>query len=186
MPAEYRAVWTVPGGGTGYSVFHFQNATSSIAQDQADGIHDFFDAVKSQLPDDVQVNFEAEVLSLAENGTLLDVFPVTPPAEVDGSSSGVYQRPAGVRIDWLTGQIVSGRRLNGRTYIVPVVSTAFDTEGLLVAANRAIFQGAADTLISDSNSWGNLAVWSRTHTVTHDVITASIPAASAILRGRRD
>lgn len=188
MPGEYRAIWSVPGGGIGYSVFHSASfSLASNADDFADAIHDFFDTIDGLLPDDVQVNFDSEVLELNNDGTLNAVFPVTPGTVVNGGATGTFSRAAGARVDWATGQIVAGRRLTGRTYIVPLTAGSFDTEGVLTSAAIATMQGAANTLISTMASTGTpLQVWSRTHAASHDVTSASVPQKGAILRGRRD
>lgn len=186
MPGEYRAIWNVPGGGTGYTVLHFQNTSSAIAQQQADGTRVFFNALAASFPDDIQIEFDSEVLELSLAGVLTAVHPVTPPAQVDGTNTGVYQRAGGARVDWTTGQIVAGRRLTGRTYLVPMASSLFDTEGQITPASITIIQNAANAFISASNSWGNLAIWSRVHQVVHDVIGASVVPRGTILRSRRD
>ena len=188
MPSQYRAIWTVPGGGTGYSVLHFANVvTQAAAQAAAARIRSFFLAMAPNLPDDVQINFDSEVLILDVAGALTGVFAVTPPPVVNGSSSGAYSRATGARVDWSTGSIIAGRRLTGRTYIVPVVGASFDTEGVLNTTAKASIQAGADALLANLLTDGNqLLVWSRVHAVTQVVQSASVPPAGAILRGRRD
>lgn len=188
MPAQYRAIWSVLGGGTGYSVFHASNPTDAVdAQEFADGVRAFFNAILDRLPNDVSITFDSEVVQLADDGTLVAVFPVTAPAIVVGSGTGNYSRAAGGRIDWATGAIAGGRRITGRTYIVPIVAAEFDASGLLTSACIADLQAAADALISGLLANGVvLSVWSRKNASTHPVVTASIPAKGAILRSRRD
>jgi hypothetical protein len=105
---------------------------------------------------------------------------------VNGSSTGAYSRPAGGRIDWATDTIVAGRRLTGRTYLVPFALSAFDTEGVITAANVSSLTTAALALITATGLNRPLRVWSRTHATSAVVSDASCPAAGAILRGRRD
>lgn len=187
MPAQYRALWSVPGGGTGFSVLHFTLAgNGGVAQTIADQTRVFFEAVKGGFPDDVTINYDSEVLDLLEDGTLSAVWPVTPPAATTGTSAAVYSRAAGARIDWGTDTIVNGRRLSGRTYLVPMGSTFFDTVGLITTANRAALVTAGTNFITQTGLNRPLRVWSRTHGVSAVVTDASAPAAGAILRGRRD
>lgn len=187
MPAQYRAIWTVPGGGTGYSVFHFTDAgNGTAAQTIATNTRDFFVDVQSLLPDDVQINFDSEVLDLTDGGTLIAAWAVTPGAEVDGQSTAVFSRATGARVDWGTDVIVAGRRLAGRTYLVPISSGAFDTEGVLTSAVRTSLLTAANAFITDTGLNRPLRVWSRTHSTSSVVTDASVPAGGAILRGRRD
>ena len=187
MPGEYRAIWSTPGGGTGYSVFHTTAMVStSNAQTAANAIRAFFNTNAGLFPDEVQINFDSEFLELDVAGALLAVYPVTPPAQVVGTQSLSYNRAAGVRIDWGTGTIVAGRRLTGRTYLVPASIGAFDSNGLVTSASVTAITAAANTLITALNTVGNLGVWSRTHGVVHDVTTVSVPTKGAILTGRRD
>ena len=188
MPSQYRAVWSVPGGGTGYSVFHADNASDQTDADElADAIHDFFDSIDPLIPDDVTISFDSEVLVLADDGTLTNVWAVTPPSSVAGSGTAVYARAQGARVDWSTGTIVAGHRLSGRTYLVPIIGTAFDTAGLLLSSTVTTLQAAADGLIAQLTTAGVvLKVWSRTHATTGVVVSASIPDKGAVLRSRRD
>lgn len=188
MPAEYRAIWSALGGGTGYSVFHADEASDATdAQEFADAIHDFFADVANVLPTDVTINFDSEVVNLSDAGVLEAVFPVSAPAQVTGSGSTAYSRAAGGRIDWSTGVIAGGRRLTGRTYLVPLISSAFDTDGLLTSTVQTGLQTAGDDLIAAMTGAGiPLQVWSRKNASSAVVISASAPAKGAILRSRRD
>lgn len=189
MPAQYRALWTVPGGGAGFSIFHTDQAGDApTAQLIANQIRQFFVSLASQIPDDVNVDFDSEVVDLDASGTLQAAWPVTPPSQAGGSSTAVYNRASGARIEWGTGQIVAGRRLRGRTYIVPCSSALFDTQGLLTSAAVTALFNAADDLVQNlnNNAGRSLQVWSRTHAVEADVTSITIPPDGAILRSRRD
>lgn len=191
MPIQYRAVWTVPGGGTGYSVFNLREGGAvtpdQAAQNAADDIRVFFTDIDHLLPNEVSISFESEALVLdTSTGVLQDVIPVTPPASVAGLGSGVWVGGAGGRVDWSTSAIVGGHRLRGRTYIVPLSAAAFETDGTLAAASIVSLAGAGNTLISNGGLDFAIGVWSRTHGVFADAISASAPDKSAILRGRRD
>jgi hypothetical protein len=187
MPAEYRAVWATQGGGTGYSVFHFQVAGSpAVAATIASQVRTFFTGIAGFYPDDVNVTFDSEVLDMDEAGTLTAVHGVTPPAAVPGLNNTSYNRAAGLRIDWSTGHIVAGRRLTGRTFIVPAAASVFDTNGLVTSANVTAAITAGNALITASASNRPLVVWSRTHQVSWAVQTCSCPTKGAILTGRRD
>ncbi len=187
MPAEYRAIWSVPGGGTGYSVFHFTsvaNATEALAC--AAEFREFFVDLQALIPNEVTVGFDSEVIVMALDGTLEAVYPITAPSNVTGTGSAAWAGAVGARVDWQTGEIVSGRRFNGRTYLVPLIATIFDTDGTLTSSARTTIQNAADALISELGALETLQVWSRTHQVAEAVISATVPDKSAILRTRRD
>lgn len=187
MPGEYRAIWTTPGGGTGYSVFHTTTMVStSNAQSAANAIRAWFNTLVGLFPDEVTITFDTEFLELDVAGNLLNVYAVTPPSSVTGSQTASYNRAAGIRVDWGTGVILAGRRLTGRTYLVPASSGAFDSNGLVTSATVTAIQAANSTLLTALNTVGNLGVWSRTHSAVHDVTTSSVPTKGAILTGRRD
>lgn len=188
MPSQYRAIWSAPGGGTGYSVFHADVAGDSTdAQEFANAIREFFLDVQGLMPDDVSISFDSEVLNLSETGELVGVLPVTAPAAVVGSGTSGFSRATGARIDWSTGVIVSGRRLTGRTYIVPLESFCFDSSGLLTSIVQTNLLDAANGLLTALTTAGIvLKVWSRTHGQSAVVISASAPPKGAILRSRRD
>lgn len=187
MPAQYRALWSVPGGGSGFTVLHFTIAgTGTAAQQIAADTRQFFQDLNGQLPDDVTITFDSEVLDLSEAGVLTAVWPVTPPSGVTGGSTAVYSRAQGARVDWATDEIVSGRRLTGRTYVVPIRSTSFDTTGLLTSSDASGILDQANAFIAATAANRPLRVWSRTHGVSAVVQAASVPRQGAILRGRRD
>jgi hypothetical protein len=153
----------------------------------ADAIAAFFSDVADVIPTDVVIAFDSEVVNLAEDGTLTAVFPVTPPTSVPGSGTGNYSRAAGGRVDWSTGVIVGGRRLTGRTYLVPLISNAFDADGLVSSTVQGGLTTAGNDLIAAMNSAGiPLQVWSRKNAASHVAISASAPPNGAILRSRRD
>lgn len=187
MPAQYRAVWSVPGGGTGYSVLHFTTAgTAAAAQIIADNVRAYFESIKGLFPDDVSISYESEVLDLDDAGTLLAVWAVTPPSTTVGINAAVYSRAAGARVDWGTDTIVNGRRLAGRTYLVPLASVCFTTTGLLTTVNQAEIVTKSQAFITATGLNRPLRVWSRTHATSATASKASAPFQGAILRGRRD
>ena len=187
---EYRAVWNVQGGGTGYSVFHVRESPvttiAAAAQQFATDLRAGFNSMVTRLPDDVIINFDSEARELAVvNGTLLNVIPVTAPATVTGTSGGSYSAPAGARVDLITGGIVAGRRLRGRTYIVPLSGDSYTTNGLVSSAAQTLLETAFGMFDGVPNVY-SLAVWSRTHDFLADVISVNVPTESAILRSRRE
>lgn len=187
MPAQYRALWNTPGGGTGYSVIHALNCTTAEeAQTFSTATSQFFTDLEDLFPDEVQVGYDSEVIVMTSAGLLIDVFPVTPASPMTGTQVSVYNRAAGVRIDWGTDEIVAGRRLTGRTYLVPAAAGAYDSNGLVNSSTITAVTSAANTYRLALGDLGGLCVWSRTHEQTAPVTNVSVPAKGAILRGRRD
>ena len=107
---------------------------------------------------------------------------------VSGTGVGAYTAPSGCVINWRTAGVVDGRRLRGRSFMVPLHGGAYDSDGTISAAALtslrtalATFQAAAAPV---------LQVWSRpldgAGGSNHTVTSADIPDKAAILRSRRD
>lgn len=191
MVSEYRAIWSVPGGGTGYSTFHASDITiPADAQAFANAVKAFVSGVAPAVPDDVTFTFDPEVRGLDTiTGALTAVYPVTAPTSVAGGSAATYAAGAGGRVDWLTSAIVAGRRLRGRTYVVPL--TSFQADGTLGTLGiDSLEDGATDYLAAMAPLTAEPVVWHRPVSGaggSTSVITAfSVPDKSALLRSRRD
>ena len=100
-----------------------------------------------------------------------------------GAAAGV-----GACIGWSTGGIVNGRRLKGRTFIVPIHAQNYDTDGTLVASSLLAIQ----TLANSIQAAGPLAVWHRPTTTggsdgnSYGVISNRVRDKVAYLSSRRD
>lgn len=186
---EYRAIWDVPGGGTGYTVLHYLDGTpGQLTPDIGVNLVTAFYAIRSHLPNDVTISFDNEARVLdSTNGQLLAAYPVTPSASISGQSSTPWAAAAGARVVWDTGEIVNGRRLRGRTYLVPLAQAAYDTDGTLSPAfiDKALEFGEALAQPPLPNP-SQLVVWSRSSGVALPVVGWSCPDKTAILRSRRD
>ena len=100
-----------------------------------------------------------------------------------GAAAGV-----GACVSWLTGGIVGGRRLRGRTFLVPLHNSTYDTDGTFtsgVLTALTAFQTAM-------RAAGPLAVWHRPTTpggtdgTSYGVIGARVRDRVAFLSSRRD
>jgi len=89
-------------------------------------------------------------------------------------------------VRWNTDSIVGGRRLKGRTFLLPIESVNYDSAGTLVTACLNNFQTAANTL----EAVGKLLIWHRPQQggsdgVVGPVTSATVPDRVAWLRTRR-
>ena len=192
MALQYRALWNAGGSNPGFSVFHGRGAFGATegeaSQALADRVREFFDGVKSIVTNDFQWTFPGEVLDYdTSTGVLQEVHAVTPPAPVAAASTVAYSAASGARIEWRTSAVVAGRRLRGRTFLVPVYAGAYETDGTLSETAKATLASAAvkywDTSLLTA---AQPAVWSRTHGIMADIVSALIPDSVSILRSRRD
>lgn len=194
MVLEYRANWAGPIAGPGVSVFHGRDTAigtlDGAAQELAERVHDLFATVFANygVPG-MTVTFDSEAVELnTTTGQLEQVIPVDPPDPVLGGGIGTFARASGFRLDWTTPAIVNGRRLRGRTFFVPVVSSIFDADGTLDPGAAAIIGPAASEYFADAGGTAavNPSVWSRTHGVQADITGFVLPDEDAILSTRRD
>lgn len=112
------------------------------------------------------------------------------PAAVTGSSGAAYAGGSGAVVNWTTGAFHLGRKVRGRTFLVPLTSGAFQTDGTLLSAAQGALQAGAAAFATSSPT---PAVFSQkdngaggVSSLTAVVTGATIPDRSAILRSRRD
>lgn len=102
------------------------------------------------------------------------------------AASGAAQHAAGVGayVNWNTGSIINGRRLKGRTFLAPLMNSAYDSSGTIVTGNLTTLQNAANTLVTA----GQIRVWHRPGAgvgVSIVPSSATVPDQVTSLRSRR-
>lgn len=104
-----------------------------------------------------------------------------------GTPSATFAGGVGACITWLTTTIRNGRRIRGRTFVVPLSTNQFDTDGTLQSSALAAINGAAQTLVTATA--GDMLVWSRpvggTGGVAAPVTGWSVTDQGAFLKSRR-
>lgn len=186
------ARWQGFQGGPGYSNFFFTELPSTpsvLAARQA--VADFFDGFNSLLPTGVEIVVENEVAIIDElTGQTLDYAPTTEVVDsVEGVVSGGYAGASGAVVNWNTAGVRAGRRVRGRTFLVPLAPVAFDSSGTLSSSALNLIRSSADGLVGTGFDSG-LGVWARPTNGAggefHEVIGATVPDLAAVLRSRRD
>lgn len=179
-------------GAPGYSNFFFAGAATSVEADASVlRVAQFFTQLSSVLPSDIVLDFPDEVENVDEATGALTGYAArsasamfTPPAGVGG-----YSAPSGGVISWLTDTVNRGRRVRGRTFIVPLDGDSYDDTGSLTPAATTALRNAADALIGEPGG-SELVIWSRPRLgaggVAAPVTSASVPDLAAVLRSRRD
>lgn len=190
--------WTGLPGGNGYSIFHFKDfAAGEPAVGDADGakgkVNTFVETIKGYIPPSVSMQVESEVEVLDEsNGQLQNVLGGSVPQLWTGGGSDTlgWSAPTGAVVSWSTGGIRNGRRIRGRTFIVPLAGNAYENNGTLSGGFQMVVNMAATALRADSGT-PDLGIWARpTATGASDgvwnVVTGHRnPDMAAILRSRR-
>lgn len=156
--ARVRVSWQGWPGSPGVSTFYL---TDSPTQLHIDAIRAFFNSIAGSLPTGLTVTVPAsgDVIDDA-SGLIVDSWAVvTPPTVVTGTGTGNYAGNAGAVVHWLTSTVLNRRRIRGRTFLVPLVATAYDTAGSLSTTMISTLSAAATTMTSALGT--NFRVWHR-------------------------
>ena len=181
-----RCPWTTGPGGAGLSTFYF--STGSEAQ-SVSAVSSFFNALQTSLPAAVTISVPNAGDVIDETtGLLTGVWAGGSATSTSGAPGTTnYAAGTGGYIRWLTGGIVSGHRVQGRTFICPIPNGLYDAWGTIVDSFVTAWQTAASALVSDPAS--EMLIWSRPKTglagSKHVVTSAVAPDRVTSLRSRR-
>jgi len=196
-----KARWSGFPGAPGYSIFHFGvgavgDGGGSLADDAAaasagTAVTNFFSAIKAVLPGSVTVQTESDVeLVESTTGELVGFASAGAQAVQVGTGPGGFSAPSGAVVTWRTAGVRKGRRMRGRTFLVPLTSSAYDATGTLVDATRTTLNTAATALMNANTTW-QLGVFGRpsgpaaTDGQYAKAISATVPDMAALLSSRR-
>ena len=159
-------------------------------------IRNFFNSLITFIPTGITFTVPGTGDIINEGtGDIVGAWTVAAPAVVTATASGVYAGGAGAVVDWLTSGVVAGRRPMGRTFLVPLISTAMDAQGSLTASAITAIKTAADALIAAMGP--TFLVWSRPFAggpggvpaarlgTVNPVVGSRVPDLAAVLRSRR-
>jgi hypothetical protein len=186
--------WGGFSGAPGYTTLHFLDPdpiSQAGIDETAARNHTFWAAVAPQFPTGVQVTFPSVLEEIdTATGELLQELAFPGGTAVNGVAGAEYASASGCCITWHSIGIVNGRKLRGRTFLVPLGSQAFSSNGTMADADRTLILNAANAL-ADASTGIDLAVWHRptpggSDGVAAGVTTASINDKGAILKSRRD
>jgi hypothetical protein len=190
--------WTIPGAGTALSVLHFSGsglsgATQAEADEVTAKIHAFLTPIINVLPNVVKVQALSEVEEINPGtGDLIGFWNTPAKAERAGTASATagWAAAAGAVISWSTAGVRNGRRVRGRTFIVPLSNECWDVDGTIKSVPLGSLTTGATALTTGSDVV-RFAVWSRPSSPgasdgdDFNVTGFRIPDMSAILRSRR-
>ena len=191
---KVRGIWSGMMGAPGYT--NWYGLSDGDAAAAANGLgprmRAFFDAVKAYIPDDASIKVERtyQVINGLNGNITAEGSLTADPAVVAGTATQAYAAPVGACVNWLTGLFNSkGHRIVGRTYLVPLASPAFETNGTLLDTALTAIGAAATAALGGV---GGLGVWSRPSAPgANDGVFSSASAAvvhdkACVLRSRRD
>lgn len=177
--------------GRAVTVLHY-SASDNVAPPVA-AIKGAFDAGNALFPAGLKIVVPntGDVID-DKTGDLVGVWTGSGGGTTSGSGSGSPAAGVGACIGWTTGGIVVGkkgpRKLRGRTFLVPLTSTCYDSQGVLATGILAPLGNVANGL----QAAGPLAIWHRPTSATaadgnsYGVISNKIRPKVAFLSSRRD
>lgn len=189
-----KSVWTGGPSAPGITQFVVRDTGAVNFGGALAAVRQFWEDCKGGLPVNHQITVLPQIDTYSEqSGTLTGTTTYSPaPAPTNGANAGPWAAGVGVRVDWDTDAINRGRRVSGRTYLVPYATANFDTDGSVVETVRSGLLGFAQAFIASmQTNQAPLCIWSRPSTAypvgaIHEVADAKIPDKAAILRSRRD
>lgn len=166
MPLSRVSVaWQGWPGAPGVSQFYYGTSLGDLpTQNNIDAIRTFFQAFAGILPNGLTITVPRSGDRINQtDGKIIGAWEVpTQPAVVTGTGTGNYAGNAGAVVHWLTTTVVAGRRVRGRTFMVPLIASAFDAQGSMSTATVTLASNAAAALVAQVD--GAPSVWSRPFT----------------------
>jgi len=159
----------------------------------------FFFNLLGMLPSGCTIAPVADVRLLDDaTGDLQDIFTVSGVTSVTGSGAATFAGPVGACVDWLTTTVHGTRRLQGRTFVVPLASSQYENNGTIVSGALSALATAAETMRTASGP--AFGVWGRPRAANPDAtppvtaraglwgpaVSSRVPDKAVVLRSRRD
>lgn len=175
--------WSGLNGLPGLSVFY-----TAAADDATANLGTFFGAIKAFFPGSLSWSIPAAGDEISDvTGQLVGGWSGGTSSSTSGTGGTSYASGTGTYMQWGTATIVNGRRLKGRTFLAPMSTTQYDTDGTMNNTSVATINTAAATLVATNK----LRIFHRPLTGTFtggtsDVVTSGVCADKVTsLRTRR-
>lgn len=186
--AQIKVAWS-GAGVVGNSTSTFYSYTTGGALPQtANGLTTFFNAIKGLISSGITITVPQAGQTYDDvTGQLVGSWGGPAQAPVAGTAAGAQQSASGASVEWITGVILRRHLLVGRTFLVPLASSAFNSSGVLSPASVTTIASAAAGLASLQSA----RIWSRPSVANSHVggsgviISASVKNLNAVLRSRR-
>lgn len=177
MPSRVRVTWSGPKGTPGVTTFFGDGGTvPNIA-----ALQTFFTAIRTFIPTGYTLQVENQG-DFVDDGTgeLTGTWSAAAQSAIATSGTGGYAAPVGMQVTWLTEGIHNGRRLRGRTFLVPF--TALGTDGQYLAGAVTALSDAANALRNAAGP--KFGVWGRpTFPPTDPAAPAGTPRPAPVTQG---
>lgn len=184
--------WSGFTGAPGYTAFHFMGGGGLISDGQqvAQRVATAFGQIKTIVPTGVSMAVRAELEEIDEStGEVQGYVQTDTIPTIVGTGTGSFAGPVGGVVNWNTDDLRFGRRIRGRTFIVPLAGSAFFSAGGLNGDAADKLRAFAGTL-QGGDLDSELVVWSRPRNgsggVAATVTGYRVSPKAAVLRSRRD
>lgn len=173
-------------GGPGVNTFYGLEAASLRAH-----LGNYYTALAAYLPTSVTWTIETtgDIIDPL-TGDLVGTWADSSALTSSGSSSDAYAAPVGWCVNWMTGDVLDGHRLRGRTFHVPMGGSCSQNNGTLAETPLAAMRAAATAFIAACA--GEFVIWHRpklspAHAGGYSAVTSAvINDKASVLRSRRD
>lgn len=188
-----------PGLMTQYFGYDASSGDSENALLAANRVKDALDASTGLFPDAITFNRDTQVDKLEDSDGSVTHSEVVPAWGFHGTG-GANQGPSptGMLVQWKTDAFLAGRRLQGHTFLVPIIAGQ-DANGSPNATQISVAQTFGTEMLDAGLTSIQLVVWRRPkyegvgearHIVRDGtsafVTSATVPDKFAVLRSRRD
>lgn len=181
------AVWSGVSGLPGYSRFHFDGDLGvGDSANAGHAVRALFTNIRDYLPLAVSINLSNIAEHFDITGNLIGQVDWGSEGPETGLSAGAFSAATGACITWLTGAFANGRGVRGRTFLVPLGSNAFQSDGTLGTIPLGVIQGAGNALchgdlpmVVVTNAAGPIVGLSA-------ITNATVRDSAAVLKSRRD
>lgn len=175
--------WSGISTGPGYTVMYARPGGSFMTD-----VRTFFENLKSYIPNGVTLSFPGSGDTIDETtGLLTGTWTGAAISNVVGTGVAANAAGVGANVTWLTNGVVAGRRVRGRTFIVPLSLDAYENDGTLLTTFRNLLLGEAGALVTAGA--GDFVVWHRpvggAGGSAHDVVDRRVTDVVSVLGSRR-
>jgi len=186
-----RVTWTNFPGAPGVSTFYFAASTVDMTP-----LRTFFQAFALHIAGGATLTVPSNGDQIDDStGQITGVWTGPAQSAVSTTGSGAYSGATGAVVEWISNGIVNGHRPIGKTFLVPLISGDYDTNGSLSSSFLTTALTAATNMAATFGA--NQLVWSRPFTPpagspsparpgsSHPVAIVRVPDLAAVLRSRR-
>lgn len=178
---QYRCQWDGLRGMPGVSTFYSSGLDPTALQAK---LVTFFTAIKQYIPNGMTITVpNSGSIVNVETGQNTGLWSAGTPTIIAGTHAGAYAAPSGFVVNWNTSVFRSGRRVRGKTFIVPAGIAIYDTDGSMGTTQLTPIRAAAANVPGGTTP---LVVYSRKTASVATCTTADVPDKVVVLRSRRD